>query len=119
VKAIITKPQPTARAKNYSRGAARGKRFNTECTEENRRTQRKRERSPPAAGPACSKGAGLKMTMLIASSEAEDEARVGYRAVLMGVEVAAAHGVCAQTKRPALFEGQINAATKFVGKGVL
>jgi hypothetical protein len=57
--------------------------------------------------------------MLVVSSETEDEACVGYRAVLIGIEVAAAHGVRAKTKRPSLFEGQVNAATEFVSKGVL
>src|SRR5271155_1233442 len=44
-----------ATATDYRRGAEdaeEGKRFNAEGTEEGWRTQRKRERSPPVAGPA-------------------------------------------------------------------
>src|SRR5580700_4114873 len=51
----------------------------------------------------------LRMTMLIASSESEDEAGGSFGAVLIGVEIARAHGVSGQANRPALFKRQVNA----------
>jgi hypothetical protein len=100
-----------ARGNDYLRGA-----------EEDTRRQENTEKAGeiPASGRAGSKHTRRpplakslrtgRMTMLVASSEAEDEACVGHRAVLIGVEIARAHGVCAKANRPALFEGQVNAA---------
>ena len=43
--------------------------------------------------------------------KAEDQAGGCLGAELMRVEIGGAQGVGAQTKRPAIFEGQVNAAT--------
>src|SRR5580658_1658531 len=59
------------------------------------------------------------MTMLVASSEAEDYAGVDCGAELVGVEVGRAHSICAETQGPARFEGQVHATSQFVGEGVL
>jgi hypothetical protein len=59
------------------------------------------------------------MTMIVASSEAEDYARVSCGAELVGVEVVRAHGVRAETQGPARFEGQVHATAQLVGEGVL
>src|SRR5579863_7296665 len=49
----------------------------------------------------------------------EDQAGRGLGAVLIGVEIAGAHGVSLQAKRPTLFKGQVNAAAEFVCEGML
>src|SRR5271156_1776588 len=73
-----------------------------------------RRPSEPAGGGGC-----LPRVLSIRTLEAEDQARMGYGAVLVRVEVAGVQGVRAQTYCPARFEGQVHASAEFVGESVL
>jgi hypothetical protein len=92
-------------------------------TEENRRTQRKPTAHSQQCGSAApigrlalpgddgwrrKRGWGLALRVAL---KTEDEAGGYLGAELMRAEVGGAQGVSAHTKRPAILEGQVDAAT--------